>query len=115
VQALGFGLPNLVAPKQAKELNWESTVNADDTPVRFMGHGITTAGFSVATMNNLDGEDKKEALKGLSVLHASVAAMVGHATYNKELKQQVGIANVVVHSALAIALAARGFRKDKEE
>jgi len=109
---MGFGLPNLLAPRQAKDLNWEAGVSADDTIVRFMGHGITTAGVAVGALNGFQGEERKNVLKGLSVLHATVAVMVGDATRSKELKQPVGVANVVLHSALAVACGVRGFAKD---
>jgi len=114
IQALGFGVPNLIAPSQARALNWEAGVTADDTIVRFMGHGITSAGMAVGAMNNLSAGDKKTACKGLAVLHGTVAAMVGHATHAKELKQPVGIANVVLHSALAVAFVARGCKGEED-
>ena len=110
---MGFGAPNLLAPSHAKDLNWEAGVTSNDTIVRFMGHGITSGGIAIGAMNNLNDADKKKACKGLALLHASVAGMVGHAKHTKELKQPVGIANVVLHSALAVAFAARGFRGEE--
>jgi hypothetical protein len=115
LSALSFGVPNLVAPDAAKGIAWEDTVAADASSVRFMGHGISTAGVTTGLLNNLSASDKKDALKVVSAVHLSVAAMVGHATHTKDLKQSVGVANVILHSALAIACAARGFRKDDEE
>ena len=115
VSALGFGLPNLLAPDAGKSIAWEDTVAADASVVRFMGHGISTAGVTTGLLNNLSVSDKKDALKVMSAVHLSVAAMVGHATHNKDLKQPVGIANVILHSALAVACAARGFKKEDEE
>jgi hypothetical protein len=115
VSALGFGLPNLVAPDAGKSIAWEDTVAADATAIRFMGHGISTVGVTTGLLNNLSTSDKKDALKVLSAVHLSVAAMVGHATYNKDLKQPVGVANVILHSALAVACAARGFKNEEDE
>ena len=90
-------------------------MTANDSIVRFMGHGISSGGIAIGAMNNLSAGDKKTACKGLAVMHATVAGMVGHATHVKELKQPVGIANVVLHSALAVAFAARGFKGDEVE
>ncbi len=112
---MSFGVPNLVAPSHARDLNWEAGVTASDSVVRFMGHGITSGGVAIGAMNNLSDADKKTACKGLAVMHLSVAGMVGHATHAKELKQPIGIANVVLHSALAVAFACRGFKGDKVE
>lgn len=115
LSALSFGLPNLVAPDVGKDLAWEDTVNADQSAVRFMGHGISTAGLTTGLLNNVSASDKKDTLKVMSAVHLSVAAMVGHATHKQEMKQPVGIANVILHSALAVACAARGFKKDDED
>ena len=105
----------VLAPKQAKELSWEDGVSANDTIVRFMGHGIMAAGMCQSAMHSLSDGDKKQVVKGLALLHSTVAVLIGHATHNKELKQNVGVANVVLHSAMAVACAARGFRKDDDE
>lgn len=113
--ALGFGLPNLVAPEAGKSMAWEDTVAADPSAVRFVGHGISVAGVTTGLLNNLSASDKKDALKVMSAVHLSVVALVGHATHNKEIKQPVGVANVIIHSALAIACAARGFKKEDED
>lgn len=115
LSALSFGVPNLVSPDLGKEVAWEDTVAADQTAIRFMGHGISTAGVCTGMLNNLSSSDKKDALKVMSAVHLTVAGMVGHATHNKEMKQPVGIANVILHSALAIACAARGFKKEGDD
>ena len=90
-------------------------MTANDSMARFMGHGITTAGMCQSAMHSLSDSDKKDVVKGLAVLHTTVAAMIGHATYTKEIKQPVGVANVVLHSAIAVACAARGLSKEKED
>lgn len=80
-----------------------------------MGHGLTTTGIVCASCNNLSPSDRKDALKVLSAVHVSVAGMIAHATYQEEMKNPIGIANVLLHSGLAMACAARGFRKDDDD
>lgn len=107
--------PYLVAPEKTKEIACEKSVVADPAVLRFMGHGLTTTGITCSVCNNLSESDKKDALKVLSAVHVSVAGMIAHSTFQEEMKNPIGIGNVLLHSGLAIACAARGFRKDDDE
>ena len=107
--------PYLVAPEKTREIACEKSVVADPSVLRFMGHGLTTTGITCAACNNLSEPDKKDALKVLSAVHVSVAGLIAHATFQEEMKNPIGIGNVLLHSGLAIACAARGFRKDKAD
>lgn len=80
-----------------------------------MGHGLATTGITCAACNNLSSTDKKDALKVLSAIHMSVAGMIAHATFQEEMKNPIGVGNVLLHSGLAIACAVRGFRKEDTE
>lgn len=104
-----------MAPEKTKEIACEKSIVADPTVLRFMGHGLTTTGITCAACNNLSDSDKKDALKVLSAVHVSVAGMIAHATFKEEMKNPFGIGNVLLHSGLAIACAARGFRKDDDD
>jgi len=107
--------PYLVAPEKTKEFACEKSVVADPAVLRFMGHGLTTTGITCSACNNLSNTDKKDALKVLSAIHVSVAGMIAHSTFQEEMKSPIGVGNILLHSGLAIACAARGFKKDDDE
>lgn len=58
---------------------------------------------------------KRDTLKTLSVVHGSVAGLMGYDLYKEEIKKPVAIAQICLHAGLATACLVTGFAKEKDE
>lgn len=58
---------------------------------------------------------KRDTLKTLSVIHGSVAGLMGYDLYKEEMKKPVAIAQICLHAGLATACLIRGLTKDEKD
>eukprot|EP00889_Picochlorum_renovo_P003435 jgi/Picre1/30465/NNA_005829.t1 len=117
LSGLTCGPLNLIAPNEAHDMFYESTVPKNPSCSRWFGHAVTSACIMTASHNTEDHTvcAKRDTLKTLSVVHGSVAGLMGYDLYKRRDQEASCHWHICCMQDLATACLVRGFAKDKEE